>query len=206
VAGESIRFALGGCEKKHRSNGEATRPAQVVTPTSPRDANVKTQLTLRTVLILIAALGCSGSDTATGPNDNGQTGCTITLSGARSGPLTCSDLTAIRTDNNNMTGFGLKGTDAGDTLNVAIGFTGAPVARTYTSGVDASPVLLLVTATTIWTTSNADGNLSLTITSVKTVNSGAGLTKYEVHGTLTATMIAEVSNGSVPPVSVSATF
>ncbi len=37
-------------------------------------------------------------------------------------------------------------------------------------------------------------------------SSGAGLTGYEVHGTLTTTMAPEVGNGSIGPVSVTATF
>ena len=170
---------------------------------------MRSQLVSR-VIVLAALLGC-GSAEATDPTGGtgGKAGsgtCSITLSGGRSGSLTCSSLAAIRTDNNNKTGFGFKGVDATDTLTVAIGLTGAPVVRTYVSGADASPAMLLFNANTIWTTTPSDGSLTLTITSVKTLNSGAGLTSYEVHGTLTATMIAEVSNGSVAPVAVTATF
>jgi len=162
------------------------------------------------VVLLAAILGCGGASdaTVTDPtaNNTANATCSIALSGGRSGSLTCSGLAALRNDSDGNTQFGFKGVDATDTLTVVVGFSGAPVARTYVSGTDASPSLLLFGASTLWTTAPAVGTLSLAITSVKTIRSGAGLTSYEVHGTLAATMIAAVSNGSVAPVTVSATF
>ncbi|HWH53887.1 MAG TPA: hypothetical protein VN651_20200 [Gemmatimonadaceae bacterium] len=164
------------------------------------------RLTLGSALLFAAALACGGSD-ATGPSNaaNGpSTACSITLSGGKSGPLTCSNFAAILTANDNETEVGMQGADAaGDTLDVALGFPGAPTVRAYGTA-DLSPVLLLFSATDAWTAGPGNGTVSLTITSVKVLNSGAGLTSYEIHGTLAATPSVEAGSGG--PVTVAATF
>jgi len=75
------------------------------------------------------------------------------------GAADATGLTAFRTDNDNNTLFGFKGVNASDTLNVAIGLTGAPVVRTYPSGANASPAMLLFAAKAVWTTTPATGDV-----------------------------------------------
>jgi hypothetical protein len=163
--------------------------------------------TSRTIVALAVAAalatGC-GSD-GTGPQDT-STMCTITLSGAVTGTPACGGVTADETTSDGNSSVGLDGTGAGDTLSVAVWFSGAPTVHTYRSGVDAHPTMLLTNGSAIWVTDDADGSLTLDITSVKSLDSGAGITSYEVHGSLTATMVAEVSNGSIGPVTVTVTF
>ena len=159
-----------------------------------------------TLLAVAAFAAACGSDT-TGNSDTGNNvPCTITMTGARSGPLTCSNVSAVLTASSNQTGFGLTGSSATDTLSVGIFINGAPTVHTYSGSTDANPSITLITPVGAWTTTSNDGSLSLDITSVKQVDTGAGLTGYEVHGTLTLTMAAEVSDGSHGPVSVTATF
>jgi hypothetical protein len=166
-------------------------------------------LILPSSLLLAGALACGGSDDATDPNNLGNgssTACSITLSGGKSGPLTCSNFSAILTSNNDKTGIGMQGADAaGDTLDVALGFSGAPVVRTYATA-DLSPVLLLFTPKAAWTASPGNGSVALAITSVKMLTSGARLTSYEIHGTLAATLLVEAGEASTGPVTVAASF
>ncbi|MGH7523336.1 MAG: hypothetical protein ACREK8_03430 [Gemmatimonadales bacterium] len=161
----------------------------------------------RTLLAIAAILTAAcGSDSGTsGGNTGNNVPCTITLSGARSGPLTCSDVSAVLTANDNETGFGLQGTSATDSLFVGIGFSGAPVVHTYTAS-DASPTITLITPIGAWTTTQNDGSMSLDITSVKQLDNGPDLIGYEVHGTLTLTMVEEVGAGSPGPVTVNVKF
>lgn len=167
------------------------------------------RLPLPTTLIFMATVvlsACGGSDAATDPSNNGQqTACAITFSGAVSGSLTCSKPSAILSASNNVTSFGMQGTDAGgDTLDVALFFSGAPVAHTYATA-DLSPVLLLLTQRGGWGVTPGFGTVSLTITSAKALDSGAGgLTGYEVHGTMSATVPS--GPGGAGPVTIAATF
>jgi hypothetical protein len=158
--------------------------------------------TVALALVAAAAMACSKSSTAA----DQPTPCVITLGGAQTGNPACSNLTAVWTASNNQTGFGLQGSDASDTLYVAVGFAGVPKVHAYISGVDASPSLTLVNSSTAWSNGPGNGALTLTISSVKPLNSGAGLAGYEVHGTLTATLNADVSDGSIGPVTLNVTF
>ena len=152
--------------------------------------------------------GCS-SDSSTDPNGPGNPdSCTITMTGARSQPLACSGLSASagQAGGDDNTLFGLQGTGSTDTLDVAIGLTGTPVVKTYTSGTDADPTVLLITPVGGWATGFGEGSLSLTFTSVKAKDAGAGRTTWEVHGTLTMTLAEETGGDSLGPVSVTVKF
>ena len=153
-------------------------------------------------LVATAAMACSKSSTAA----DQSTPCVITLGGAQTGNPACSNLTATWTANDDKTAFGFEGSDASDTLYVAVGLTGAPAVHAYVSGTDASPALTLVNGSTAWSNGPGNGGLTLTISSVKTLNAGAGLAGYEVHGTLTATLNADVSDGSIGPVTLNVAF
>jgi hypothetical protein len=166
-----------------------------------------------TVALLMA---CGGSDN-TGPNGSGGTGtggnnggsnnsasCTITLSGAETGSPTCSDLSAVWTSDNNKSSFGFAGAAGADSLVVAIGFPGEPAVTTYDENSGAGGYVQLDNGTMLW--SSPGGSWSLTISSVNTTSSGAGLKGYEVHGALTATLLPAVTSTTVGSVTLNATF
>jgi len=159
------------------------------------------------ILGMAAAISACGSDT-TDPggnsNQNGASSCTVTLSGAQTGSPACSKVSAVWTSNDNKGSFGLSAAGGSDTVNVAIGFAGEPRATIYTSGTGASAVMLVLGGTGAWENSPA-ASWSLTLSSVSTTNSGAGLKGYQVHGTLTATLLSIVGT-STAPVTVTATF
>jgi len=158
--------------------------------------------TVALALAAAAATACSKSSTAA----DQSTPCVITLGGAQTGNPACSNVAAVWTANNDQTAFGLQGSDAGDSLYVAVGFSGVPKVHAYISGVDASPTLTLIGNSTAWSNGPGNGGLTLTITSVRELNAGAGLAGYEVHGTLTATLNADVSDGSIGPVTLNVAF
>jgi hypothetical protein len=156
-------------------------------------------------LVVAAALGCGGSD-STGPGSNNKITCSITLTGAETGSPVCSNVAAVLTTNDNKTLFGFDGANGLDTVSVAVGFTGAPTVTTYDTDAGASAVLFVENGTTLWTANSSVGSWSLTISSVSTLTSGAGLTGYTVHGTLTATLEPAIVSTSIGPVTLDATF
>jgi hypothetical protein len=165
-------------------------------------------------LALVAAQACGGSD-STDPGDgtggggggsNNSTTCTVTLSGAETGSPACPHVTADQTDNNDKASFGFQAADGTDTVRVAITFSGAPTSTTYDAAGGSEAILLLNNATTLWTTDTTAGSWSLTFSSVKETSSGAGITAYEVHGTFTGTVVPAITQTTIGPVTINATF
>jgi hypothetical protein len=169
-------------------------------------------------LTLAAALACGGSDstdpgggdgTGTGGNGGGSNNsatCTVTLTGAETGSPACPHVTADQTDNNDKASFGFQAADGTDTVRVAITFSGAPTATTYDAASGSEAILLLNNATTLWTTDTSAGSWSLTFSSVKETSSGADITAYEVHGTFTGTVVPAITETTIGPVTINATF
>ena len=177
-------------------------------PVTPR------ALALAAILALAAA--CGGSDsTDPGSNDgnNGSTNggnndpaaCAVTLSGAQTGSFGCTDLALIYTANDGNSGFGFKAVGGADTVTVAVNFHGKPAATAYDDAAGANAELLILNGTTLWTGGSPAGSWTLTISSVDIINSVADFTKYQVHGSLAATL--QPASGTDPtPVTLNATF
>jgi hypothetical protein len=165
-------------------------------------------------LALAAVLACGGSDT-TDPGDgtggggggsNNNVTCTVTLSGALTGSPTCPKVSTDRSDGEDKTSFGFEAADGADTVRVGVFFSGSPTTATYDAGTGATAVVLINNATTGWSTDDPAASWSLTLSSVKATSSGAGLTGYEVHGTFTATAVPSITETSIGPVTLNATF
>jgi hypothetical protein len=167
-------------------------------------------------LALVAALACGGSDSTDpgggdgtgggGGGSNNNTTCTVTLSGAETGSPACSNVSTDRNDSEDKTSFGFEAADGTDTVRVGVFFPGSPTTGTHDDATGGSAVLLLNNATTLWTQDTSAGSWSLTLSSVKATSSGAGLTGYEVHGTFTGTVIPAITETTIGPVTINATF
>jgi hypothetical protein len=139
--------------------------------------------------------GC-GSSGSTGPGTETKQTCTMTLGGAQSGSPACTVIGAIQTTSDGKTSLGFNGASADDSADVALFLPSAPVPGTYSNDNGGSAVILLQGTTTGWTAGGSTGSWSVTITSDSLVNSGAGLTRYRVHGSMSATLVQVSSGGA----------
>ncbi len=170
---------------------------------------------LRILVLAGAALAaCGGTSITTTPGQSQS--CTVTLSGALTGTFDCKPATTVWSSSNNVGGFSFSvgsgsGTPTAPTINVAIGFSGEPQAKSYQStdsGMQAG-VSVQAGSTAVWYatapsgSSSAVGSYTLTFTSVSNAISASSGKVYDGEGTLTATLKSATGGADL---NVSATF
>ena len=153
---------------------------------------------------------CGGSD-GTGPGGGGGN-CSITLTGAQSTSLDCSQPLAAWTSADDLTDFGFTVTTGSPTVVVSISFPGRPSTRSYNNTDTGAAAALAVDAGGPgWQAGIAEaspniGSYTLTISSLSTLSSASDGIVYQAHGTLTATLEPDATSGASGTVTLNASF
>jgi hypothetical protein len=165
---------------------------------------------LRPMLSVLALLAASCSSSS---SDDDGGGCSITLTGAVVATEACTTpAVAVNAPADHRTTVGFSAVDESDTAHddvfVSIGFDGPAATGTYTTNTSntASGVLVRIGGISAWVAvaGGGMGDFSLTITSLSYTRTDQYGTSYNVHGTLTATLVSGV--GAAGTVAVKARF
>ena len=170
---------------------------------------MRNNMTGITLLAVAAALACGGSSTTGGGT------CTITTSGGQTGTWDCGVFAAAWSSSSNQGAFSAGATDAAhDLVSVAMGISGQPHAGTFKFSDAGAVGGISVTAngnSSSWfaghnSSTDSQGDYTLTITSLSETVSNSGGKAYRVGGTLDATLPALSGSSATGTVTLHATF
>ena len=148
---------------------------------------------LAAIALVTASVGCGD-----GNSNNGNVGCTVTLTGGISASPACTSAVAAYTQATNQSAITVLTTGTTPTVAATIAFTGTLHTGTY-HGTDAGAVggIAITQGANSWSAvAGGNGSITVTLTSVSTVSSTAQGTAYLVHGTWDATVPSSAQGGT----------
>lgn len=160
-----------------------------------------------TVLCAAAFAACGDSN-----DDGGGNGaCTVALTGAVTGSVTCTTAVGAYTTITNQSAVSLLTTGTAPGMALSVAFTGTLHTGAFQSNaVGALGGITVTNGNSTWfatpTAGSTSGSFTVNLTTVTAISTTAQGTAYTIHGSIDATLPALAGSGTTGTVTVHATF